>query len=260
MSEDQLREPICVTVPQFLQIILQNYWSEVGWVFRGQDNIDWPLRPKAGRDQFYLEATSAWVERGQSSSDLGRFNHWREQAVAYTDALPQNDFECLAFAQHYGLATRLLDWSTNPLVALYFAVEMQGETDGAVFCHMPWLIIDRKNSSIDREFDRAVLLTPRPFDRRIAAQSGVFTFHFHPERALTAAQVNEEARGAAPDGVDLVAIRVPAKAKPIFLRQLNEMGINRKYLFPDLEGLSAFVNWETRRTVHNRGTMKGQRE
>jgi hypothetical protein len=114
--------------------------------------------------QFYLEATSAWVERGQSSSDLARFNHWREQAVAYTDALPQNDFECLAFAQHYGLATRLLDWSTNPLVALYFAVEMQGETDGAVFCHMPWLIIDRENSSIDREFDRAVLLTPRPFD------------------------------------------------------------------------------------------------
>jgi len=102
---------------------------------------------------------------------------------------------------------------------------MQGETDGAVLCHMPWLIIDRKNASIDREFDRAALLTPRPFDRRIAAQSGVFTFHFHPERALTATQVNEEAREAAPDGVDL-------------------------------EGLSAFVNWETRRS----GTTKGQRK
>jgi hypothetical protein len=165
--------------------------------------------------------------------------------------LPKNDFECLAFAQHYGLATRLLDWSTNPLVALYFAVEMQGETDGAVFCHMPWLIIDQENSSIDREFDKVVLLTPRPFDRRIAAQSGVFTFHVQPETALTATQVHKEARGAAPDGVDLVAIRLPAKAKPIFLRQLSAIGINRKFLFPDLEGLSAFVNWETRRTVRS---------
>jgi hypothetical protein len=258
MPEDQLCEPKFVTVPQFLQIILQKYWSELGWVFRGQDNIEWPLRPKAGRDEFYLKATSTWIEKGQSSSDLGRFSHWREQAVAYTDALPQNDFECLAFAQHYGLATRLLDWSTNPLVALFFAVEMQGETDGAVFCHMPWFIIDRHNSAIDREFDRVALLTPRPFDRRIAAQSGVFTFHFHPERALTATQVNEEARGAAPDGVDLVTIRVPAKAKPSLLRQLNEIGINRKYLFPDLEGLSEFVNWETGRTVDSRERRKAK--
>jgi hypothetical protein len=88
---------------------------------------------------------------------------------------------------------------------------------------MPWLIIDRKNASIDREFDRAALLTPRPFDRRIAAQSGVLDVH--PKRALTATQVNEEAREATPDGVDL-------------------------------EGLSAFVNWETRRS----GTTKGQRK
>src|ERR1700730_12705435 len=81
MAEDQLCEPKFVTVPQFLQIILQKYWSELGWVFRGQDNIEWPLRPKAGRDEFYLKATSAWVEKGQSSSDLGRFNHWREQGL-----------------------------------------------------------------------------------------------------------------------------------------------------------------------------------
>src|SRR6266403_1773046 len=100
---------------------------------------------------------------------------------------------------------------------------MQGETDGAVLCHMPWLVIDRKNASIDREFDRAALLTPRPFDRRIAAQSGVLDVH--PKRALTATQVNEVAREATPDGVDL-------------------------------EGLSAFVNWETRRS----GTTKGQRK
>ena len=93
---------------------------------------------------------------------------------------------------------------------------MQGNTDGAVFCHLPWLIIDRKNSSIDREFDRVVLLTPRPFDRRIAAQSGVFTFHFHPETALTPMELNEEIRKAAPEGLDLVAIRMPAELNRAF--------------------------------------------
>lgn len=133
---------------------------------------------------------------------------------------------------------------------------MQGETDGAVFCHLPWLIIDQNNSSINREFDRVVLLTPRPFDRRIAAQSGVFTFHFHPEKALKAMEVDEEARRAAPEGVDLLAIRVPAQAKPMVLRQLNAIGINRKYLFPDLEGLSSLVNWETCRIVDSRGVRQ----
>lgn len=252
MAAHPLPEHKCGTVPQFLQLVLPTYWAEVGWVFRGQDNIDWPLRPKAGRPEFYVEATDVWKDRGQSSGDLGRFNYWRHQAIAYTDTLPENDFECLAFAQHYGLATRLLDWTTNPLVALYFAVEIQGNTDAAVFCHLPWLIIDQKDSAIDRKFDRVVLLKPRPFDRRIAAQSGVFTFHLHPETALTPMEPNEEIRKAAPEGLDLVAIRIPAELKPSFLRQLNAIGINRKTLFPDLEGLSAFVNWETNRSVRNR--------
>ena len=130
-----------ITVSQFLEIA-QRYWSELGWVFRGQDNLKWPLLPKAGREEYFREATSVWAEKGQTSSDLGRFKAWREDAVAFCDSLPENDFECLAFAQHYGLATRLLDWTTNPLVALFFAVEMQGEVDGAVF--LSFALVDHR--------------------------------------------------------------------------------------------------------------------
>jgi len=237
-----------ITVGQFVEIA-RNYWSDLGWVFRGQDNIDWPLLPKAGRQEFFKEPIDHWKGKGQKGNDLGRFHYWREQAVAFCDSLPTNDFECLAFAQHYGLATRLLDWTTNPLVALFFAVEQQGSTDGAVYCHLPWWIINREERSIYDAMVQVALLIPRPFDRRIVAQGGVFTYHHDLREPLKCEAVPDEATGAAPENVNLVRIRVVAKSKPYLQRQLSDLGISRKTLFPDLEGLADFVNWETRRAI-----------
>src|ERR1017187_755068 len=77
----------------------------VEWCYRGQASIEWPLLPAAGRPQYH------------TGRDLGRHNAWRDLAIAFDPNLPGNDWECLAVAQHHGLATRLLDWTWNPLVA-----------------------------------------------------------------------------------------------------------------------------------------------
>lgn len=238
-----------INLPHYLSIV-GNYWNELGWIFRGQgkDIVQWPLIPKAGRPEYFMKATSVWEERNQTSSDLGRFNMWREQAVAYCDVVPSNDLDCLAFAQHYGLATRLLDWSNNPLVALFFAAESELESDGAVFCYLPNLIIQR-DKALMLELGVVTALRPPPFDRRILAQSGVFTFHPDPRQPLIPSPCNHEDKNHAPEGVDLVTIRVKADQKQIIQRQLSSVGISRKTLFPDLDGLSHFINWDTRRTA-----------
>ena len=40
----------------------------------------------------------------------------------------------LSYAQHYGTPTRLLDWSLNRLIGLYFAVSSNLDEDGALWC------------------------------------------------------------------------------------------------------------------------------
>ncbi len=222
----------------------------MGWIFRGQTKglSEWPLLPKAGRPEYFSVANDYWREKGQDSNDLGRFREWRRNAIAYCDKLPSNDFECLAFAQHYGLATRLLDWTTNPLVALFFAVENNLHLDGVVVCHNPWLVIEHDKISLEG-VSVVAKLQPSPFDRRVVAQSSTFTYHPFPKQQLIMGQLTPEQKAMETEGLteNLVAIQIPAKLKQILQRQLSSVGVSRKTLFPDLEGLSSFVNWSTQK-------------
>lgn len=238
-----------VGLAEYVQL-LQRFPASVEWMYRGQSDISWPLCPKAGRSEYYIEANSYWAGLGQTSCDLGRFDTWRQQAVAFYERLPENDFECLALAQHFGLATRLLDWSSNPLVALFFASEGGGESDGVVHCYLPQQIVVPKGAT-PAGLSNVAAYQPRPFDRRILVQGGMFTFHPEPREPLQPVVIDDDHfRELTKVDVNLVAVRVRADTKRILQRQLDEVGVNRKTLFPDLEGLSEFVNWKTRRIVH----------
>ncbi len=49
-------------------------------------------------------------------------------------------WEWISLAQHYRVPTRLLDWSENPLVALYFAVEVDEDSNGAQVDGRVWAL------------------------------------------------------------------------------------------------------------------------
>jgi hypothetical protein len=197
-----------------------------GWLFRGQADAEWRLVPKAGRDEF------------NNGRDLGRFNAWRELAVAYT-SLPDDDWECLAVAQHHGLVTRLLDWSLNPLVATFFAVAERNEADGAVYCYSPDLFIDRKMLPLDK-LDRVACFLPRAINERMNRQAGVFTAHPDPATPLAEAEL------APPlSGPNLVRVVIPSRLKLEVREILADYGVHLNGVFPDLDGLSRHVNWQT---------------
>jgi hypothetical protein len=104
------------------------------WVFRGQGDFCWALKPSLSR---LLEEVGLrdpddpdHVARAVQAEEAG------VRAFQMAQGLKADQREWIlwwALAQHYGGATRILDWSGEPGVAVYFAARSHLDTNGAVF-------------------------------------------------------------------------------------------------------------------------------
>ncbi|MFZ1084373.1 MAG: FRG domain-containing protein, partial [Terracidiphilus sp.] len=99
--------------------------------FRGQSKFDYDLRPG-----IFRQGTSYGYSFHESKM-------YREFQRRHTEVQLERDdvSEWLPIMQHYGLPTRLLDWTTNLLVGLYFCCSRRREEDGALFAFNPSTLI-----------------------------------------------------------------------------------------------------------------------
>jgi hypothetical protein len=196
-----------------------------GWIFRGQADARWELIPKVGRTPYH-------------GHEGYLFNAWKLRAVEHHASHVDSDWDWLAIAQHHGLATRLLDWTTNPLNAAYFAVREWKEVKGPAVIHAARFDGDFNKSaelSFPKPFecDSVAIFRPRGIVPRIIRQGGRFTIHGPPDRALE----------TDPGAVTLERILIAEPYRPKLLVELARYGINSSFLFPDLDGLSSYFNW-----------------
>lgn len=77
--------------------------------------------------------------------------------LTYVQHRPMTPWEELAIAQHHGLPTRFMDWTTNPLVALYFAVR---NTNGRSGDSAVYVLISNPKRYADLKRGQAVQVKP----------------------------------------------------------------------------------------------------
>jgi hypothetical protein len=246
---------------------------EPTYVWRGHQDITWGIVPAIHRKLGLRPPLTAAAKRQESvdHETLELLARARGHGHGRVDGRELDDLGLLALLQHSGAATPLLDVTTDPIVALYFAAQPSQsdpdkDTDGVL------LAIDtRRDRCLDLGMDsraswnvclrlldeksrRVGLYTPPLVTPRILAQRGRFVFGAavggvsyasldlgkHPNwSGATLTALFDPEGGGRPTIPPIVGIRVPASEK-VRLRAVlqNTYGLDAESLFPDLAGFA----------------------
>ena len=206
-------------------------------VFRGvNDNKNHKLIPSLGRiDRSILCGLSI------NEYEREALNRFKLRANSEIIPQPKDDWEWLALAQHHGLPTRLLDWTSSPLIALYFATKPEIENDGslkkcnenggAIYAFHTCNYLDTSCLVPPTDFPEFGLFYPPHITRRITGQFGLFSIQSDPTKELNVEIVENE-------GNWIKKIEFSWETAQQIQRQLYLLGIRHETVFPDLDGFT----------------------
>jgi hypothetical protein len=223
---------------EFLDFLETNLLS---FMYRGVSNEKYDLVPSIGR--YGVKSLS-----DLKMSEKSMLEQFKKYSFPYLDYRPSNDWEWLILGQHHGLKTRLLDWTTNPLVALYYACIDDPDMDGAIY-----ISTILKNLSSDTEPDpfeitNTYYINPPHISERIAAQNACFTVSSDPTKPLRTGLSDMTVPGIIPSIKKIVIAHKNKKDNPYvkqyILSSLRNLGIDNARLFPGLDGLCKGITLE----------------
>ncbi len=212
--------------------------QQANWIFRGVADAErHVLVPKVGRDGTVYDKA---IERVI-------FANFRRRARQYVDTSAMTDWDLLALAQHHGLPTRLLDWTTNPLVAAYFAVTSDPPEETArVYARRAPPLVDVLSGASPFDCQEVLSFVPSAVAPRIVAQRGLFTIHPDPPEPWDAASVLTGKASAPPERHEF---DVPQRFRASFERKLFQVAIDASAVKSDLDGVCQTLAWQFRSRI-----------
>ena len=217
--------------------------------YRGHADTKWGLEPHYDRLKNPLKETEL----------LSRFRQNANLLLNHPPAMPY-DFGWMFLMQHYGVPTRLLDWTESPLIALYFAIEDRNtanfKKDGALWVLYPlelnahstagevyipsfedeWLA-NYSVSQYSKGKDNGILPIGAIATRnnpRIQAQLGVFTISHRKKTPIEGIE----------GGKHCVKLVIPKDAKVKIREELKILGLTRFQIFPELASIGESLKEE----------------
>ncbi len=210
------------------------------YLFRGQRAKD-KLLPK-----FLRNYAGKRIPSTLQIDEEKMFKDFKRRGRPFLKIEPQNEYEWLALAQHYGMSTRLLDWTSAALFALWFVVtsKRKDEGDGVIWVlsfdeeETQWIPSRDKRLPYGIKYKTKIFF-PTHIENRFTAQGGVFTIHYY-EKGAVPVPLNQET------GFKNRMWRVVVDEKSFtnIRNSLNLCGINKLSLFPDFGGLCEHLNWK----------------
>lgn len=216
----------------------QNPKSETLW-FRGHSDESWKLLPSFHR----LKG---------ATSEQTLLKKFKQNAFLLLEHKPIKSFEWLFWLQHYGVPTRLLDWTESPLAALYFAVSEVPKKDGALWILSPTKLNENANINATEpsyipSFEEEELTNYSPEslngenvtqllpvatiatrnNPRIQAQLGTFTIS-HRDKTPIEDIGNKK---------HIKKLVIPKENKAQILLELELLGFSKFQLFPELSSI-----------------------